>query len=273
MWILVAGCLLIPLAAGCQTTDSCHSYSGGHHPPFQKLEQGCFGYEPTVWRNMGEDCQQAVRMIPDEPLVLPVVKSATTQVPKSDTPSADTEEEVLGNPEPKSEDTADVDPLGLPGIMKLQGDESEDGAASDTPQEVPLSDLPTVPQDPPANQPIDQVPSSVVPPAEPAPAIPSKPEEPPAEKQSRFSPPRTIEPSIGVTPTPPQKPEPRKPEPRKPESQFPPVIDGPMAKASAAKASADSLFKTVSQALEAPPAKPVAKKNVPAAGLSKFISY
>ncbi len=32
---------------------------------YGRLEQACFGYEPTVWRALPGDCEQAVRMIPD----------------------------------------------------------------------------------------------------------------------------------------------------------------------------------------------------------------
>lgn len=54
---------------------------------YGRLEQACFGYEPTVWRNMASECTQAVRMIPDEVVQLPPAAPAPTPAPAPAAPA------------------------------------------------------------------------------------------------------------------------------------------------------------------------------------------
>lgn len=79
-------------------TTGCVSHPGGNaviESHFTRLEQSCFGYEPTVWRTMTGQCDSAVRQIPE-----PVIRVPQPSAP-TPTPETAPKESILGPlPEP-----------------------------------------------------------------------------------------------------------------------------------------------------------------------------
>jgi hypothetical protein len=76
-------------AAACffaTATTGCVSHHGGNaviESHFTRLEQSCFGYEPTVWRTMSGQCESAVRQIPEPMIQVPKASESTTTPEKS----------------------------------------------------------------------------------------------------------------------------------------------------------------------------------------------
>ena len=240
---LAAVCLLVPLSVGCQV--GCQEQAIVHHPAYEQLEQGCFGYEPTVWRTMGGDCQQTLRMIPNEVVHVP---SAAPSVVAPAEPAAPPIDEAATAPEqPTLESVPDPNPLNdIPRIV--QPDALPDTPATPETEETPESDQPLeTPAEPAAKQPA-AVPGVVVPnPASVPAAEPELPKSPPSA-----DPPMSRAQSISR-----------------------PVIMGPAIEP--ASAAANELFRTVSEALDetSPSTRMAAQRSrkPAAAGLSRFISY
>ncbi len=232
-----------------------------HHVPYQQLEQGCFGYEPTVWRTMPGDCQQAVRMIPNEHIELP--KEAETAEP---TPA---------------EETTPVQ----------EGQEGQEGQSSEKPIESLLNEVPeSSPLDLPRIVQPDAIPESPAPadmPAEPPAKSPAEPPaaapqaEPPAAKQPAAEPPAAEPKPAEPAPTEPKQPQPESTGGEQSDvsgafSQPLPVITQPAV--APASVSARALFRTVHAALNESAQTKVAarhsqRKQSAAANLSRFISY
>ncbi len=256
LWAVATVCLLAPFSVGCHFGQQ--EVAVAHHPAFQQLEQGCFGYEPTVWRSLPGDCQQVVRMIPEEVVHVPEPAAPAEPV----TPP---EDELLDQP---AQQDVPSDPLqGIPRIVQPMDD-------VETPEAAPKSDIP------PAEPPKSEEPPVVQPLDVPPPPTPLT--EPPAKQPA-------VEPSGKQTPAPgtgsaiPEPPIPESPKtfPRAypPLSRSTPTLRPVLAQPVPQPASiaASELFRTVSQALEETSrpnrvAKQPVKKDA-AAGLSKFISY
>ncbi len=260
---MAAACLLAPLSVGCQ-------YGGQaavHHPAFDQLEQGCFGYEPTVWRTMPGDCEQAVRMIPDEVVHTP--RPAPARVPAEMTAPPQDESAQEGDVQDGAllNDVPDGGPLGVvPGIVRPPSETPQDAMSpAETPNETVPEAAPAAVK-PPAVSP-NEVPD--VPAIVPVPA--AEPKVPPAKIEPKV-PPAKIEPPVSSL-----------------GPQFGPTLNAPVARSPAARtmpsrslsrsrASANALFRTVSTALgdtahrnRTQPNR-MARKPA-AANLSKFISY
>jgi hypothetical protein len=273
-------------AAACffaTATTGCVSHHGGNaviESHFTRLEQSCFGYEPTVWRTMSGQCESAVRQIP-EPMI---------QVPKA---SESTPEEAT-TPETAPQDSVPVPGQGSDGIGILRG-------VLDPP--VPSDDGSVPPTEPaPGTEPMDgSAPANEsVPGVEPGtePAEETAPVEPPATDETTSSDP-TAEPA--AVPAPVTVPETTVPETNpvvppeaEPSTASPPVpqfsfssartieavpVDTPNKPESAQtrKGAANELFRTLESALGEDPqppartAKAAPKKG--STGLAKFISY
>ncbi len=113
-------CLIGLLSTGCH-------FGKGHHaaeePHYAQLEQACFGYEPTVWRTLPGQCEQAVRMIPDEVVQVP---AATPAAPPADTKPG---ESVLDQvPEPGQR---------VPGLLRGILDEAAPPGETESPSAEP----------------------------------------------------------------------------------------------------------------------------------------
>ncbi len=264
---IAAACLLASVSAGC------HSGGGAvcHAPAFEQLEQGCFGYEPTVWRSMAADCQQAVRLVAEEvpPVQTPTPADQSAVVP----PDPDATPPAV--PEATLDEVPERIPLDIPRIVAPPQEDPEQDAPATKPPAVSPAEVPSVPVPE-----MDVEPATKQPAAKPAAeqAQPAAEEtQPAAEETSHLEPaPVHIMPAM----IPPQGVETAQP-------RLAPVISGPVARASRATfttpdvqqkppAAAGELFRTVSAALEkeTPRAAPATrfaaeKKN----GLSRFISY
>lgn len=116
--------LLLALATGCHFLSPHH----GAEPHYGRLEQGCFGYEPTVWRALPGDCQQAVRMIPDPVVQVPAPASPPPQAAAE--PETDEQESMQPEDEPDA-DAGTPDESHVPGVIR--------GLLEDTPMPVPES--------------------------------------------------------------------------------------------------------------------------------------
>ena len=189
--------MLLTWAALCLiglVSTGCH-FGKGHQaaaePHYAQLEQACFGYEPTVWRTLPGQCEQAVRMIPDEVVQVP---AATPAAPPADTKPG---ESVLDQvPEPGQR---------VPGLLRGILDEAappgemESPAAEPTP--TPSANEPAAPEAgtpkevAPSDIPPQELPSTVKPAAE-----PTKPNIPPAAEPS---PPQDSTPEVPQTDAPP----------------------------------------------------------------------
>lgn len=236
MWAITAACLLAPISIGCQTGG----HAVVHHPAFDQLEQGCFGYEPTVWRSMAGDCQQAIRLVNEEgfgPPEAPEPAQAPPVLPdESAMPKQPALEEVPDDPGLLNVPRIVAPPEEMP---------EEDAAPAEKPPAVSPAEVPEV-------NPVDQLPKE-----EPAaPAVEPKPKAKPPVVEPAV-PPKKETTETSATP------------------RFAPVINGPVATVSSQRAAADALFRTVSLALEEPqePARIAERKKPAAANLSRFISY
>lgn len=293
---MAAACVLASVSAGCH-------YGGQatvHHPAFEQLEQCCFGYEPTIWRDMPGDCQHAIRMIPDEPVCLPEKTPEPTPAEMSTPP---TDPAQAAPDEATLDEVPDQGPVTLPGILSVPledqpattpapADMLQDGVLG-TPQSVPPTSVPPVPPVEPAQQP-SLPPASIIPettePAEPAPAVepavepaaaPAEPEAPAPVPAPTPAPAPAAAPKPAPVPTVTPANEPLAPsvtersiEPSmKPTGPvLAPVIDGPLRHDPPSAAAA--LFQAVSEALDSPAAKPAtAQKKSRSGGLARFISY
>jgi len=274
-----AACFFATATTGCVSHHGDNAVIESH---FTRLEQTCFGYEPTVWRTMSGECQQAERQIP-EPVIYTPKTSETT-------PTTEPKESVLESvPEPGQESGGSglfrsllgppvtPDSGTTPPAEPAPGTEPADNAG---PATEPAEE--TAPVEPPAMEPAPADESSVepAPTVEPTvdptvdptvePAVEPTLEPAPAIEQVPVAPPH-VEPAIA----PPTDP---------PANQFSfsssrQVVTAPSAvqeSAPANTASANQLFRTLESALgDAPPKAPAPKaapKKGPT-GLAKFISY
>jgi hypothetical protein len=142
--------LMVILTTGCHYVRSHHAAE----PHYGRLEQACFGYEPTVWRSLPGDCEQAVRMIPDEVVQLPAAAPAPAQPALERTPDDQVPLEPDAAPETE---TAPPDENRVPGVLRgiLEG-------------ATPPADQPTLPDNPPPAMPQEP---AVEPPAATPPAV------------------------------------------------------------------------------------------------------
>ncbi len=227
------------LVAGCQTG---HGHHGATELHYGQLEQACFGYEPTVWRTMADDCEQAVRLIPNEVIQTP----PPTPIPPRAT-----------------ELTPGILPLDqVPEPGQAPGQEEEHGTApniirdllepDETPKPAP--EQPALPTEP-AQEPAAEVPVPDTAPADQTPAM----DEP------------QIEDATTAPPTP--SPTSRRSVTRIPAS--PVALHSPPANSTSG--AAGELFRSIEQALrENPHASTHARKTEQqqsAVGLARFISY
>jgi hypothetical protein len=233
-WVIAATCLLVPISMGCHGSGAvCH------HPAFEQIEQGCYGYEPTLWRSMPGDCQQAIRLVTEEVVETPEPTMAPSQ-PEMTTPPRD---EAAAPDEATIDAVPDSGPLDVPRIVAPP---AEQPAPKKEPVQPPVAKPPAVS------------------PAE-VPDVP-KPE---ADGTSTLVP---MGPAITHPVVTPANTRTRVKAERPERQQFAPVINGPVAQVSARQASAGALFRTVSQALSEPPQPGRIAKQPAAANLSRFIS-
>ncbi|MFW6171819.1 MAG: hypothetical protein ACODAD_15130 [Planctomycetota bacterium] len=290
VWAMVAACVLAPVCAGCQ--------SGGqeipHCPPFEYLEQGCFGYEPTIWRTMPGDCPQAIRLIPDPQVDVPQQTDAGTS--QGTAPPA-RKEKPEGSGRPMLDEVPGSAPLDLPDMLEPPVDEpseTPDKPAETTPPSVSPSAVPDVPPatEPPTTESDAKPPATKIPPEKTRPETEDQTEakKPTSDQPRENSPddPTADDPTADDAGTA----EPAEPEfaPENPKTsakaqppvsasptQLTPTLNGPVAQASTSKRAAGALFRTVSRALEQPSrsmdADGRSRDDKPAAGLSRFISY
>lgn len=196
---LAAACLLVPLCVGCQSTGQ----GLQHHPSFEYLEQGCFGYEPTVWREMPGDCRQAIRFLPE-------VVAETPQPAQAPQPAAKPELGATPQTAPPDEatldDVPDQGPIDLPQIVEPPVEQPSQA----TPPAVAPSAVPDVP--PAAETPTKIPPEETTPKAEqPSPAEGEEPA--PEKKKMAPAEPDAAEPE---QPVPAEPEEPARSEPKKP---------------------------------------------------------
>ncbi len=258
---MASACCLVPFSVGCRV--GCQEQVMAHHPAYEQLEQGCFGYEPTVWRSMPGDCQQAVRMIPNEVVVVPEKKVEEEPADaESSTPPMEGEEgrspEESSPEESLLQQVPESSPLDLPGIVQPRMF-SEPPAAPESPV-VPLTE-------PPAAVPPAAVPPAAVPPA----AVPPAAVPPAAEPPTAGPPPAEV--PLPVSEESEQEASPVA-DPPVSRAMTLPVITGPVQEP--ASVSARELFRTIDEALNET-ARPklaarAAKKPVEGS-LSRFISY
>jgi hypothetical protein len=290
---MAAACVLASVSAGCH-------YGGTatvHHPAFEQLEQCCFGYEPTIWRDMPGDCQHAIRMIPDEPVCLPEKTPEPTPAEMSTPPTDDAQ---AAPDEATLDEVPEQGPVNLPRIVAplpedqpattpAPADMLQDGVLGTPPSVTPDA----VPQVEPAEQP-SLPPANVIPettePAEPARAVepavepapaPAEPEAPAPVPAPTLAPAPAAAPKPAAEPTPKPASEPQAPsvtersiEPTMTPTgpALAPVIDGPLRHDPPSAAAA--LFQAVSEALDSPATRPAtAQKKSRAGGLARFISY
>jgi len=270
-------CLTSVVTTGCQFGNG---HPAAHEPHYAMLEQGCFGYEPTVWRNVANECTQAVRMIPNE--VVPLPPAQPTPPPAETTPS------VL----PLDDVPAPGDEGGLPKFMQVPDDETTTEPAvppAETPAEpgdnpTPESDVPAVepavePAKPPVNEP------AVEPAVEPAKPPVSEPAVEPAQSPAPIEPEPTPMPT-DASPAPPaapaDQPAPASAEPSTTDSPPPSIRSSrvpvrPVAHrvTQGSRVAAGALFQSMEQALGKPttPEASPARENHSAVGLARFISY
>ncbi|MGM0486364.1 MAG: hypothetical protein ACQESR_06345 [Planctomycetota bacterium] len=293
-WAMVAACLLAPVCAGCQSSGQ----ATPHCPPFEYLEQGCFGYEPTIWRTMPGDCQQAIRLIPDPKVDVPKPAGAAESPDKA--PPA-TPEESTGPDQPTLNDVPDRAPVDLPDMMEPpveQPTETPGEPAEATPPSVSPSAVPDVP---PASEPGEKPPAKTRPETEDQVEPKDQTEaKKPTRDEPRENAPAAAEPKKTAPPKAAEKPEPNQATPAEPKKptpadsgtskpaeaqppvssspdQLPPTLNGPVAQASASKGAARALFRTVSRALretdQGGDDDARSHDDQPAVGLSRFISY
>lgn len=264
-----AACFLATATTGCVYQHGDNAVIESH---FTRLDQNCFGYEPTVWRTMSGECNQAVRQIPEPVIRLP---KAVEEAPK---PATEPKPSVLESvPEPGQESSEDG------GIGILNGiDLPKTPQDNTTPPTEPAPDTAT-PQPPaPAEQPKDNLAPADAP-TTPAPAAESTPAPPPAETPAEGNAPATepSPPQVDPTAAPPAEP----PKPQFSRGSTREILTVPVSrqtpedKVAAPKShaeAADHLFRTLESALrDAPhqtPAPKTAAKKGPT-GLAKFISY
>jgi hypothetical protein len=264
-------CLVAPVTTGCQFG---HSHQAAVEPHYGQLEQACFGYEPTVWRNMPGQCEQAVRLIPDEVIQLPAAAPAQA-TPDSAPPT----EPVPGGlpldqvPEPGQESSA------LPRIMDVGP--ADQPPAETTPPATPPAAPDEAAKEPAALEPAmppESAPQEPTPPepAQPEPAQP-EPAQPEPQPPSGDEPKKTDAPPAVEPATPPAPPT---PEPsvsvRKTRKPVTPVALRPTRYST--NVAAAKLFRSVEQALSETmdsgksARQRVTEKNT-AVGLARFISY
>ncbi len=238
-----------------------------------ELEQACFGYEPTVWRNMPGQCEQAVRVIPDEVIQLPA--AAPTQAEPANAPPTESVPGMLPLdqvPEPGQDSTEvpgiirDIEPGQQPpaGTTPPTTEPAADEAAKEPAALEPVVPPKSAPQEP--TPPESVQPESAQPaPAQPAPQLPSS-------KEPKTDTAPAVEPA-----TPParstSKPSASLRQVRQPVT---PVAQRPGPHST--NVAAAELFRSVEQALSKtvdtgkPARQHVAEKNT-AIGLARFISY
>ena len=263
-------CLITLLSTGCQFGSAHHAAA---EPHYAQLEQACFGYEPTVWRKLPGQCEQAVRMIPDEVVQVPAVTPATPAAPPTDTKPG---ESVLDQvPEPGQ---------GVPGLLRGILDEAAPPGETESPPAEPTPtpsanepaapDAGTPKEVAPSDIPPQELPSTVKPAAEPA-----KPIIPPAAEPS---PPQDLTPEVPQTDAPPvdapEAPSATGPgfsrrQVRKPITS---VAQRPVEGSN--QEAASELFRSVEQALVVKPSATKVAEQRPAnktsaIGLARFISY
>ncbi|MHB8973537.1 MAG: hypothetical protein ACYC3X_26895 [Pirellulaceae bacterium] len=274
--IATALCLVVHVTTGCQSSNP-HQTAAPTH--YAQLEQVCFGYEPTVWRTMPGQCEQAVRLIPEETVRVPAATPAQNSTGSASPTETPPGQSILeGVPEPSGR---------LPAIMNL--------LPETTTPETPSTETPA----PESTTPEGTVPSEVVPaetPTEmpnetPAPAQP--PVEPAPLKESIPLTPGTSD-SLEAAPVTPQSPPKTDEKLSRREAQKsvssaarrPSELAASAANANGANgansAAASELFRSIEQALVDNPSdtqvaqrRPVNNNNNDnsASGLARFISY
>ena len=257
-------CLAAIVTTGCQFD---HGHQAAVEPHYGQLEQACFGYEPTVWRTMPGDCEQAVRMIPNEVIQLPPAAPATTE-PDSAPP---TEPAISPLPLDEVPEPGD-ESQGMPGLLR---------DIEPVPQQPPAETNPPATEPPPAEG--TKEPATVEPaigPADSAPAQPAEPEPAPAEQPV---PPNTDEPESdakpAAEPAAPPAPSESKPSVSSMRQVRTPVI--PVAQRRVERTTnvaASELFSSVERALgdtanTSRPARPRVAEKKSTIGLARFISY
>jgi hypothetical protein len=260
---LVIVSLIAIMTTGCHFGHSDPSACEPHHG---QLEQACFGYEPTVWRNMAGDCAQSVRMIPNEVIVpRPAVAPLPPQVPAAAEP-AEQQPGVLPLdqvPEPGQESDR---PLGIfRGILP----DEEPPTTPAEPSTEPAKEPATEPAKEPATEPAKEL-QPVPAPAEEKPSAPAPAPAQEPQPQNEQPPAAPEEPKVNDTP------------PAETPATPPPALSGPALTVPASPVAhrtgsragaAEELFRTLERALgkttEAA-AKPAQQSNI---GLARFITY
>ena len=268
---LAAMCLAAIVTTGCQFD---HGHQAAVEPHYGQLEQTCFGYEPTVWRTMSGDCEQAVRVIPDEVVQLPVaapIPAESDNTPPTEPPTGPLPLEQV--PEPGQESPR------VPGLFRdLEPAEQPPAETNPPPTESAPADDAEVPA---PTQP-------VIPPAESAPTQPVEPEPAPAEQSA---PPTTDEPQSDTPAAEPAEapapPESKPPVSMRPVSMRPvsmPPVRTPVTPVTQRRTlrptnvAASELFRSVEQALgettnTSKPARTRVAEKKGTIGLARFISY
>lgn len=232
--LILAGTVVV-LATGCQFG---HSKKMAKHPPYQQLDQVCFGYEPTVWRTMAGDCEQAHRLIPEPAIKVPPPAAAKSAVTEPDSGALDILRDV---PEPQPTEPEPTEPEPTPGTGRVP----RIALPPDVPESVPpvLQDVP-IPADPPgAAEPAD-------PPAVREVPLPNDPQ-PPMTRFNTYPAPVPARPAVG-------------------RSSRNPVADGLFQTVQQAL-HADVDERTTLAPVTTPESG--AERKRPAAGLSRFISH
>lgn len=256
--ISTALCLVVPGMTGCQSGNA---HQAAVEPHYAQLEQVCFGYEPTVWRTMSGQCEQAARLIPDEVVQVPVAPpaQATTEsaLPTETGPGPSGLE---GVPEPGDRLPAVMNPAPEP--TTPEGTETPEAAPAETPPPVqpPMENPPVAPAPPQEQPPVENPPAAAAPPQEPIREAPSAdvppavaPETPPASSATgpKFS---------------------------RREARKPVTLAAQQPTEPATNAVASGLFRSVEQALVVKPSAAKVAEQRPAnknsaIGLARFISY
>ena len=190
--MLATVCLAAIVTTGCQFD---HGQQAAVEPHYGQLEQACFGYEPTVWRTMPGDCEQAVRVIPNEVIQLPAAA-----------------------PTPAAARQLRRRPSSHPARCRWSRCRNPDRKVRKCRASSVTWDLPSNRQPRPTRRPAEPAPAEaakepaptepVIPPAESAPAQPAAPEPAPAEPAVE---PKTVEPNSNTpAPAPAETPKRRK---------------------------------------------------------------
>ncbi len=285
-----AACFFATATTGCVSHHGDNAVIESH---FTRLEQTCFGYEPTVWRTMSGPCETAVRQIPEPMIQVPKASESTTETVT--TPETAPKESPLETvPEPGQGS-------GPPGLFReLMAPPGSSNEGSVPPTE-PVPGTGPMDESAPAKEPVPGVEPGTEPAEENAPAEPPATE--PAPTEPATDEPTSSEPTAEPAPEPELAPVPEAAQPEstpavppsaEPSTAPPPVpqfsfssartnktapadtLDNPES-TQARKGAANELFRSLESALgddAQPPARnaKAAPKKGPT-GLAKFISY